>query len=137
MQAYDLAYDLLLFPKHLPTAVDLVRQFPEQVFVLDHIAKPPIKDGVLEPWASHIRDLASLENVFCKVSGMVTEAAWQQWERADFRPYLDVVFDCFGINRLLFGSDWPVCTLSGSYAEVVAILMDYLGQFSLWWSRGL
>ncbi len=130
MQAYDLAYDLLLFPRHLPVAVDLVRQFPDQIFVLDHIAKPLIKDGVLEPWNTQIRALASMDNVYCKVSGMVTEAAWERWARANFRPYLEVVFDCFGTERLLFGSDWPVCTLSGSYAEVVGLVSEYIGQFS-------
>jgi L-fuconolactonase len=130
LKGFDLTYDLLLFPKHLPLAVQVVQQFPDQPFVLDHIAKPLIKERVLEPWEQDIRALAAYENVFCKVSGMVTEAAWQSWHQADFVPYLDVVFDCFGVDRLMFGSDWPVCTLSGSYAQVLGIVTEYLSDFS-------
>lgn len=129
LREFDLTYDLLLFPKHLPIAVEVVKQFPDQKFVLDHIAKPFIRDHVLSPWDEDIRALAQFENVYCKVSGMVTEAVWKQWQIADFRPYLDVVFDCFGPDRLMFGSDWPVCTLSATYEEVVHIVQDYLQQF--------
>ena len=92
--------------------------------------KPFIKDGILEPWASEIRELASYDNVWCKISGMVTEAAWKTWTQDDYLPYLDVVFDCFGIDRLMFGSDWPVCTLSGSYSEVVGIVRSYIEALS-------
>ncbi|MCY4538118.1 MAG: amidohydrolase family protein [Chloroflexi bacterium] len=130
LRQHNLTYDLLLYPKHLRVAIDVVKRFPDQPFVLDHIAKPFIKDGILEPWASEIRELATYENVWCKVSGMVTEAAWGAWTRDDYAPYLDVVFDCFGIDRLMFGSDWPVCTLSGSYAEVVGIVRDYINKLS-------
>ncbi len=130
LKAYDLRYDLLLFPRHLPVALELVKQFPEQPFVLDHIAKPFIKDGILEPWASDIRALAACDNVWCKVSGMVTEAAWGAWTQADYEPYLDVVFDCFSVERLMFGSDWPVCTLAGSYSEVVSIAENYIARLS-------
>ena len=130
LQQYDLRYDLLLFPRHIPIAIDVARQFPQQPFVLDHIAKPFIKDGVLQPWADDIRALAALDNVWCKVSGMVTEAAWHEWTNADFTPYLDVVFDCFGSDRLMFGSDWPVCELAGSYSQVVGIVEDYIGALS-------
>lgn len=126
-----LTYDLLLFPHHLPVAVRLVERFPEQPFVLDHIAKPLIKEGTLEPWASDLRRLADFPNVFCKVSGMVTEADWACWKPEDFTPYLDVIFDAFGANRLMFGSDWPVCTLAASYSQVAALVKDYLQQFSL------
>ena len=126
LNQYKLTYDLLLYPRHLRVAIDAVKRFPDQPFVLDHISKPFIKDGILEPWASEIRELASYDNVWCKVSGMVTEAAWKAWTRDDYVPYLDVVFDCFGIDRLMFGSDWPVCTLSGSYSEVVGIVRDYI-----------
>ena len=125
-----LTYDLLLYPRHLRVAIDVVKRFPEQPFVLDHISKPFIKDGILEPWASEIRELASYDNVWCKVSGMVTEAAWKTWAQDDYRPYLDVVFDCFGVDRLMFGSDWPVCTLSGSYSEVVGIVRSYIEGLS-------
>lgn len=127
---FGLTYDLLLFPRHLPVAVRLVEHFPEQPFVLDHIAKPLIKEGTLEPWASDLRRLAAFPNVFCKVSGMVTEADWSGWKPDDFTPYLDMVFDAFGVNRLMFGSDWPVCTLAASYSQVSALVKDYLQQFS-------
>ncbi len=121
-----LTYDLLLYPRHLPVAVKLVQRFPLQRFVLDHIAKPGIADGLMEPWAGEIRELAQHENVCCKVSGMVTEAGWKKWNPGDFRPYLDVVFEAFGPERLMIGSDWPVCTLSATYAETVAIVNGYI-----------
>jgi L-fuconolactonase len=127
---YGLTYDLLLYPRHLPIAVKLVRDFPAQRFVLDHIAKPLIAEGITKPWDEEIRELAKCENVSCKVSGMVTEARWKHWRLTDFRPYLDVVFDAFGPDRLMMGSDWPVCTLSASYAETLQIVADYAGQFS-------
>ena len=130
LKQYDLRYDLLLYPRHIPVAIQVVKRFPEQPFVLDHIAKPFIKDGTLEPWASDIRELAAHDNVWCKVSGMVTEAAWDAWTPDDFRPYLDVVFDSFGVERLMFGSDWPVCTLAGSYSEVVGIVEGYIAALS-------
>ena len=130
LKPYNLTYDLLLFPRHLQVAIDVVKRFPEQAFVLDHISKPFIKDAILEPWKSGIRQLASFDNVSCKVSGMVTEAAWKKWTQEDYRPYLDVVFDCFGVDRLMFGSDWPVCTLSGSYSEVVGIVRTYIEALS-------
>lgn len=129
LREFNLTYDLLLFPRHLPVAVEVVKQFPDQKFVVDHIAKPFIRDKTFSPWDSDLRELAKFENVYCKVSGMVTEAAWGQWVVADFYPYLDIVFDCFGPNRLMFGSDWPVCTLSSSYAKVVQIVQEYLHQF--------
>jgi L-fuconolactonase len=129
LAAYDLTYDLLLYPRHLPVAVKLVRRFPGQPFVLDHIAKPAIADGLLEPWAHDIAELAKHENVCCKLSGMVTEANWKQWKPEDFRPHLDVVFEAFGPQRLMIGSDWPVCTLSATYAETIAIVNDYIRQF--------
>ncbi len=130
LKAYDLSYDLLLFPRHLPVAIEVVSRFPEQRFVLDHIAKPFIKDGVMEPWASQIRQLAAFDNVCCKLSGMATEAAWHAWRQDDYAPYLDVVFDCFGVERLMFGSDWPVCALAGSYSQVVGIVENYIAAFS-------
>ncbi len=128
LQEYGLSYDLLLYPRHLPIAVKLVKEFPEQRFVLDHIAKPFIRDGVIEPWNRHIRELSKFENVWCKVSGMVTEARWGQWGIEDFRPYLDTVFEAFGSGRIMIGSDWPVCTLSAPYAETMRIVRDYVGR---------
>jgi L-fuconolactonase len=127
----DLAYDLLLYPRHLPVAVQLVREFPAQRFVLDHIAKPPIADGTLEPWARDLRALAALPNVACKVSGMVTEANWHTWKSEDFRPYLDVVFEAFGASRLMIGSDWPVCTVAADYARTMGVVTEFIQQLSL------
>lgn len=128
LHGYGMTYDLLLFPKHLPVAVEVVKQFPEQPFVLDHIAKPFIKDGGMSPWYRDIATLASFPNVYCKVSGMVTEAAWRAWNKRDFRPYLDIVFDAFGEDRLMFGSDWPVCLLAGDYDDVVQLVMEYVEE---------
>jgi L-fuconolactonase len=104
----------------------VVRQFPEQPFVLDHIAKPFIRDGLISPWREQIRELAQFPQVLCKVSGMVTEASHHGWKPADFRPYLDVVFAAFGEDRLMFGSDWPVCLLAGSYEQVFRLAEDYV-----------
>lgn len=122
---FKLTYDLLVFPKQLPAAIRLVKKFPNQPFVLDHIAKPPIKSGVISPWREQICELARHPNVMCKVSGMVTEANWKSWKKADFRPYLDVVFEVFGSGRLMFGSDWPVALLAGTYARVFDVAHRY------------
>lgn len=130
LKAFDLAYDILIFPKQLPAAVQLVEKFPEHSFVLDHMAKPLIKDGTLHPWEEQIRELARHANVMCKVSGMVTEARWEQWEARDFQPCLDVVFDAFGEDRLMYGSDWPVCRLSGTYEQVFNLVRDYVQPYS-------
>lgn len=130
LAGFGLTYDLLLNLRHLPVAVKLVRDFPDQPFVLDHIAKPGIADGLMEPWTSGILELAKHENVCCKLSGMVTEANWKHWKPDDFRPYLDVVFGAFGADRLMIGSDWPVCTLSATYTETIAIVDDYIRQFT-------
>ncbi len=123
---YDLTYDILIFPRHLDVAVEFVSMFPEQGFVLDHIAKPYIKNGSLSPWQEGIKQLADFDNVHCKLSGMVTEADWQSWEYEDFVPYLDIVYDAFGEDRLMIGSDWPVCTLAGDYSQVMGIVLKYL-----------
>lgn len=127
---FGLTYDLLLFPRHLPAAVKLVRKFPEQAFVLDHIAKPTIAEGLLDPWERDFRELARFENVSCKLSGMVTEARWNDWRVADFWPYLNIVFDAFGPERLMIGSDWPVCTLSADYASAMGIVTKYMDALS-------
>jgi L-fuconolactonase len=117
-----LVYELLVFPHQLPAAIGLARALPDQPFVLDHIAKPPIAaGGPLEPWAGRVRELAACENVACKVSGLVTEANWSAWHARDFRPWFEVVLEAFGPQRLLFGSDWPVCTVAGSYPQVLGL----------------
>lgn len=123
---FRLAYDLLIYPKQLPAAIELAMRFPEQRFVLDHLAKPHIRDGTLSPWREQIRELAKAPQVFCKVSGMVTEAQRAGWQAEDFRPYLDVVFESSGADRLMWGSDWPVCLLAGSYEQVFRLVDDYL-----------
>ncbi len=137
LEEFDLTYDILIFSRHLPVACELVKRFPNQRFVLDHIAKPSIKDKKIATWDADIRRLAAYPNVWCKVSGMVTEADWQQpalrgpgWQPSDFRPYLDVVFEAFGTKRIMFGSDWPVCTLAGTYADVAKLVLDYVNTFS-------
>ncbi|GAA1565847.1 amidohydrolase family protein [Kribbella sancticallisti] len=118
-----LVYDLLTKTPHLPAAVETVQALPELSFVVDHISKPVI-GGELEPWASGLRQLAALPNVSCKLSGMVTEASWTDWKVSDLRPYVDVVLDAFGPERVMFGSDWPVCLLAASYGEVVQAAVE-------------
>lgn len=113
-----LVYDLLTKTPHLPAAVETVAALPELSFVVDHISKPVI-GGDLEPWATGLRELAGFSNVSCKLSGMVTEASWTDWTVADLRPYVDVVLEAFGPDRVMFGSDWPVCLLAASYGQVV------------------
>lgn len=130
LQHYQLTYDLLVFPKHLPYAIQLVSEFPHQPFVLDHIAKPFIKDSHVSPWKEHIYQLAEHKNVYCKLSGMVTEADLKNWTEEDFIPYLDTVFDAFGVDRLMIGSDWPVCTLSRDYHSVINIIKNYMKNYT-------
>ena len=125
---YQLPYDLLIHPRHLAVASDFVEHFDTQTFVLDHLAKPDIRRGAvaIDGWARDLRRLAEHPHVWCKVSGLVTEANWGSWTAKDLEPYLDVAFDCFGAGRLIAGSDWPVCTLAGSYSRTMSVLRDYL-----------
>lgn len=123
-------YDILIYPDQLPYAAELVAAFPNQLFVLDHIAKPNMKTGDTAQWKKDIEALAVHPNVYCKVSGMVTEADWQRWQPADITPCLDVVTAAFGTNRLLYGSDWPVCLVAASYERVVQLVKAYYGRFS-------
>jgi len=125
LAGFGLRYDLLIFPRQLPAAIALVDAAPDVAFVLDHLAKPAIRDGAREPWLGNFRELARRPHVCCKVSGLVTEAR-PGAPAADFRPYLDAAFEAFGPRRLLFGSDWPVCLLAAEYAEVVRLVTDYL-----------
>ena len=122
----DLTYDILIYPRHLPVAAELAARFPRQRFVLDHAAKPDIRGGERREWEKGIRELAKNPLVFCKLSGLVTEADWMRWRPDDIRPYLDVAFDAFGPHRLIAGSDWPVCTLAAGYVRTVALVDDYL-----------
>ncbi len=130
LKKYGYTYDILIFPDQLGYAADFAARFPDQPFVIDHIAKPGIKNKEISDWKTAIQAIAKYENVFCKVSGMVTEADWKNWKPADFYPYLDVVVEAFGINRLLFGSDWPVCNVAAGYEQMLAIVKDYFAAFS-------
>jgi L-fucono-1,5-lactonase len=131
LQQFDLTYDILIYPKHLPVAAEFVQRFPAQRFVLDHLAKPFIKKGELEPWVSDLRRLASHSNVFCKLSGMVTEADWKAWKPEHFVPYLETALECFGPNRLMIGSDWPVCLVAAnSYGDVMDMVQNFLTRYS-------
>jgi L-fuconolactonase len=129
LSQFDFTYDILVYHSQLPAAISLVEKLPDSRFVVDHVAKPAIKDSETEPWATHMRELASYANVWCKVSGMVTEADWAHWRQEDIRPYLDVVFEAFGTDRLMFGSDWPVCLLAADYRKVWEVVDGYVSQF--------
>jgi L-fuconolactonase len=130
LNKFGYTYDILIYPDQLRFTLDLVKAFPDQPFIVDHLAKPYIKDKKIDEWQKSITDLASCENVFCKVSGMVTEADWKHWKYEDFTPYLDAIAHSFGPRRLLFGSDWPVCLVAASYEQVVGIVERYFSTFS-------
>ncbi len=124
-----LAYDILIFEKHLPIAVELVDRHPQQVFVVDHVAKPKIRENVIEPWRTNLRELAKRRNVYCKISGMVTEADFTRWTPAQLQPYFDTALEAFGPRRLMFGTDWPVCTVGCGIVQWHDTVRD--------WAKGL
>ena len=130
LEGSGLIYDILIYERHLPQTIEFVDRHPNQPFVLDHVAKPRIRQGVMEPWASRVRDLARRQNVWCKVSGMVTEADWRNWNIETLRPYLDVVVEAFGPERLMVGSDWPVCLVAAQYGRWFDVLHEYFEGFS-------
>ncbi|MFD3000140.1 amidohydrolase family protein [Pontibacter toksunensis] len=130
LSRFGFTYDILIYPDQLRFAKELAAGFPDQPFVIDHLAKPNIKAQEIETWAKDIRAIAEHVNVHCKLSGMVTEADWQNWKKEGFRPYLDVVVEAFGTNRIMYGSDWPVCLVAASYAEVLGIVEEYFSSFS-------
>jgi L-fuconolactonase len=130
LEKYNFTYDILIFPRHLPVAIKFVKKFPNQKFVIDHLAKPNFKQTDFTEWEKGIREIASFPNVYCKVSGLVTEADWNDWTEADFTYCLSVVTEAFGINRLMFGSDWPVSLLAASYVQSCAIVENYFSKFS-------
>jgi L-fuconolactonase len=130
LHQYNFTYDILIYTDQLPYIKTFVAAFPEQPFVIDHLAKPDIKKGTIDDWKKNIADVARFENVYCKISGMVTEADWQNWKKEDFRLYIDAVVEAFGTDRLLFGSDWPVCLVAAGYEEVLSICEDYYSGFS-------
>ncbi len=131
LKTYNYTYDILIFHRQLTAAIDLVSTFPNQAFVVDHIAKPDIKSGEIISWKKGIKEIAKAENVMCKISGMVTEANWNLWRPDDLKPYLDIIFENFGANKLMFGSDWPVCNLAANYSQVVTIVESYITQLSV------
>ena len=126
LAASGFTYDILIYPRQLPAAIELVGIFPAQRFAIDHLAKPPIKVGSITEWAAQIRTLVQHPNVYAKLSGLITEADWDSWHESDVRPFLDVAFEAFGTDRLLFGSDWPVCLLAGSYRQVKNLIDGYV-----------
>ncbi len=130
LHKYGFTYDLLIYPDQLVFAKELVKQFPNQLFVVDHIAKPDIKNKKIDDWKKDILALGAFENVYCKISGMVTEADWKNWTKDDFIPYIDVVVNAFGTKRIMFGSDWPVCLVAASYKKMKEIVDDYFSFFS-------
>ncbi len=129
LKNFDYAYDILVFPRQLPAAVRLAQDHPQQTFILNHIAKPLIRNRITEPWASGMRRLAENKNVYCKISGIITEADHDAWSKDQIFPYLDIVFDEFGTDRLMFGSDWPVCLLAGNYRQVAELIREYTRDF--------
>jgi len=131
LKEFNFTYDILIFHRQLPAAIELVNQFPDQPFVIDHIAKPDIKSGDILLWKKGIQEIAKAENVSCKISGMVTEADWKNWKTDDLKPYLDVIFENFSTDKLMFGSDWPVLNVASDYTEVVKNLENYIAHLSV------
>lgn len=130
LKKYEYTYDILIFPQHLPYACELVKRFQDQKFIIDHMAKPDIKNANFDQWSVGINKIAQYPNVYCKVSGLVTEADWKSWKKEDFYYFLDNVVAAFGVSRLMFGSDWPVSLLAASYHDVLSIPEQYFYHFS-------
>ena len=127
---FGYTYDILIYPDQLLYTKELVAQFPQQSFIIDHIAKPDIKNKKIDDWKKDITAVAQYPNVYCKVSGMVTEADWKRWQYEDFIPYLDTIVEAFGTQRIAYGSDWPVCLVASSYEQMLQIVQQYFGSFS-------
>jgi L-fuconolactonase len=130
LQSYGYTYDILIYPRQLKPALEFVSHFPENKFIIDHCAKPDIANKKIEEWGTLMREMATYPNVYCKLSGLLTEAKWKQWSPAEIYPYLDVVFEAFGTDRLLFGSDWPVILLSGIYVQWKSLVEKYMESFT-------
>jgi len=130
LKAFNYTYDLLVYHYQLHPATQFVAQFPDQKIVIDHCAKPDIKNKEINEWAKYMREIAAHPNVCCKLSGLFTEAAWKEWSAGEFYPYLDVVFEAFGVDRLMFGSDWPVILVSGMYVQWKSLLEKYMENYS-------
>lgn len=130
LNKYNYTYDILVYHDQLKYLPEFVAEFPNQSFVIDHLAKPDIRNRKIEEWKKDIQAVARFENVFCKISGMVTEADWAQWRYADLAPYIDVVVEAFDTKRIMFGSDWPVCTVAASYENTLGVVKNYFASFS-------
>jgi L-fuconolactonase len=130
LKDFGLVYDILIFERHIPQTIEFVDRHPNQIFVLDHIAKPQIKRQIFSPWNMGILELARRGNIYCKVSGMVTEADWKIWTQADLRPYFDAVLNAFGPKRLMFGSDWPVIEAACEYGQWARIVRSWISELS-------
>jgi len=130
IESAGLAYDILVYARQLPQAITFARRFPDQRLVLDHLGKPDVRGGGYQAWARDLRDLAALPGVCCKLSGLVTEADWRSWTPGQLRPYLDAALDAFGPDRIMIGSDWPVCLVAASYAEVIDLVREAMGEYS-------
>ena len=127
---FGLTYDILVLPPQLPATIQFVNKFPSQKFVIDHMAKPNIKKGEMVAWKNNMEELAKSPNIYCKISGLVTEADWKNCKKEDFSPYLDLIFKAFGVDRIMFGSDWPVCKLAAEYRQQLEIIESYISSFS-------
>lgn len=131
LEKHNLTYDILIFPHQLGAALELVRRFPNQKFVIDHIAKPYIKDGFYDGWATLMKAISSYPNVYCKLSGMITEADYNHWTPEQIEPYMQLVLDTFGTKRILFGSDWPVCLVAGNYTKTKELVTNFIAKLTL------
>jgi L-fuconolactonase len=131
LKGFNYSYDVLIYPRQLPAALQFASKFPDQKLIIDHCAKPDIRSGITDGWKQQIKEIASLPHVYCKLSGLFTEATWKKWNPADFYPYLDVVFESFGTDRLVYGSDWPVILLSGMYVQWKSLLEKYMEPYPL------
>ena len=130
LEKYNFTYDILIFPHQLGAALELVRYFPNQKFVIDHIAKPYLKDGFYDGWAVLMKAIGEHKNVYCKLSGMTTEADYNNWTPEQIEPYMQLVLDAFGANRILFGSDWPVCLVAGNYTKTKELVTNFIAKLS-------
>ncbi|CAM3499992.1 amidohydrolase family protein [Zobellia roscoffensis] len=130
LEKYDHAYDILVFPHQLGSVLEFVKKFPNQRFVIDHIAKPYIKDGFYDGWATLMKEIGKHKNVYCKLSGMITEADYKTWTAEQLQPYMHLTLEAFGSERLMFGSDWPVCLVAGNYGQVKSIVSHFISTLS-------
>jgi L-fuconolactonase len=130
LRRFDLAYDILIFERHLPQTIEFVDRHPHQIFIVDHLAKPRVRDGILSPWRENIQQLARRPHVYCKISGLATEADHSRWSETQLVPYMDWIVSSFGPERTLFGSDWPVCLLAVGYCQWAEIVARFVGRLS-------